>query len=154
MGHGVWPLRPATVVLSALATLGLVMVGVAAGSASRPSAAVMVEGTVRSTASGRFDLLVEDGPYCPSGTLCPMFLTRPKLYVVTDGAVRVYSWSGAPEPTTDIRPGVEVVVSGTSTGHLQIAATGVLLIGAASGPCGWPDPYGPPCPAPSPLGAP
>lgn len=153
-GHGIRFFQSWALVLAIAAALGLVMVGVAADSAGQRPAQVMVEGTVRSVAPGWFDLLVEEGLYCPSGSMCPMFLTRPQQYVVTDSAVRVYSQSGARLPTADIKTGVQAVVSGQSVGRHQIAATGVLVTSPASGSCGWPDPYGPPCPAPSPLNAP
>lgn len=135
--------------LAIVVAAGLVVIGAAAANVSQSSSRVMVEGSVRSVAEGSFELLVAEGPYCPTGMLCPMFVTRSVLYVVVGSNATIFSPSGTRLPVRDLKPGMQAVASGTVVGKDRIAATGVLLLTQTSGSCGWPDPYGPPCPAPS-----
>ena len=141
--------RNGWVVASTIAVAAAVVVTLAtADSTGQPSSQLMLEGKVQSVSQGSFDLLVQEGPYCPSGAMCPLFLAQPRLYVVTDQHASIFSPAGMTLPAADLRPGVQAVVSGQDLGHDRIAATGVLLLGNTPGFCGWPDPYGPPCPAP------
>ncbi|MHB1505976.1 MAG: hypothetical protein ACYCO4_00140 [Sulfobacillus sp.] len=123
----------------------------AADSSGQPPSQLMLQGKVQSVSQGWFDLLVQEGPYCPSWAVCPLSLAQPRLYVVTDQHASIFSQAGMRLPAADLRPGVQAVVSGQDLGHDRMAATGVLLLGNTIGFCGWPDPYGPPCPIPAPV---
>lgn len=146
---------PVAVVMGVIGVYGAYgawgVAGTPALAATNPPVPMMLEGSIRLVSPGSFELMVPEGPYCPGGVMCPLFLTRPVTYQVADSGASVFTPSGRPLSISALQAGAKVVVSGDETGTDQVAASGVLILQGGTLVCRWPDPYGPPCVMPLPC---